>query len=204
MQDPFYLLSKCIYSSNPCLVALVDGEFDKTTDSVKRHLDFVNNKYFKVLDMLNHLTNEMPMFEFSQIVVVNATCHHNTMRSFKVQYSELPSLVYYSGSNENYYKFNKHDEFTYENVYSFVEKAKQGTLSSIPLARDQVNVNRYNCSKMMEHKDKSKKFDYGGREFEEEDSDNSNEINDIDSKFITEFKERYNKILEEEKRKADL
>jgi hypothetical protein len=57
---------------------------------------------------------------------------------------------------------------------------------------------------MMEHKDKTKKFDYGGREFEEDDSDSSNEQFDVDTHFINEFKERYNKILEEEKRKRDL
>jgi hypothetical protein len=111
MKDPFYLLSKCIYSSQPCLIALVDGEFERSGDSVKRHLDFVNNKYFKTIDVLNHLTLETPMYEFSKLYVVNATCHHNTMRSFKVQYSELPTLIYYSGSDENYYKFSKHDEF---------------------------------------------------------------------------------------------
>lgn len=203
MKDPFYLLSKCIYSPLPCLISLVDGEYEQSNQRNNRRLDSVNPNYYKNIDLLNNFEKDPSMFEFGSHFVVNATCHFNTMKAFKVQYSDLPTMIYFNGDSNTYYKFSKEDNFNLKNLENFITKAKTSQLVSTHILKEDVIVNRHDCSKVKEHKDRSIKFDYGGREFEDTDEDVDAD-NEVDKEFNKEFHERYEKIISEEKKKRDL
>lgn len=203
MEDPFYLLSKCIYHPQLCLILLTDGEFSKNPGKTS---NFVNAEYFKSLDIVNNIKNNLNLYDVGSIFAVNATCHYNTMKSFKVQYSQLPTLILYDSNSETMYKYPHYDEFETSKLIDFVNKARNRQANSEQLKKTDIVVNRIKCFNVNTHKDKSKLFDYGGREFDEMDSDTSHSFEESNEEInlTTEFNERYNKILAEEKKKTDL
>lgn len=190
MDDPFYLLSKCIYSRS-CFIALLNGEYDKSR--------YIRPQYFKELDILTHTTDHHQYQNSMSVFVVNATCHLAIMKSFQVQFSELPALIHYNGNNENMNKKSKNTEFSVEEINKFLNNLNNisSVNNEIPLEKKKIEVNRVKCEQIKEHRDLNFKFDYGGREFEEDDEDRDNSIN-LNSDEGENIHEKYKKIFEED------
>ena len=158
---------------------------------------------------MDALKNKASLFEFSSFFIVNATCHFNTMKSFKIQYSDLPTLVIYNGNDNSYSKMN--EPFSLETGEAFIEKVRSRSAPHEKLKREAVVVNRFNCTKENTHKDLKVKFDYGRKETEEDDFDTSEYKDDrseeVDNSLNEEFAKRYYEVLrehEEKNKKSDL
>lgn len=185
------------------MILLDDGEFSTNPGKTG---NYVNANFFKSLDIVNNIKNNVNLFDLGSIFAVNATCHYNTMKSFKVQYSQLPALIIYDSNSETMYKYPHYEEFETSKLIDFVNKARNKQGNSEQLKKVDIVVNRIKCFDVKEHKDKSKLFDYGGREFDEMDSDTSHSIEESNEEInlTVDFNERYNKILAEERKKSDL
>lgn len=198
MDDPFYLLSRCIYAPRPCYIAMLDGEYDQKLKEIKPD-------YFRNLDIIANTTDSDNYYQSSgQVHVVNATCHLAILKSFKLQFSDLPTMLVYNGQQEQAYRMGKNTVFNLSNVVEFLESSNKKDMSHYQITKKEVEVNRVDCSKVTEIRNRDFKFDYGGYEFEEVDTDENTMSIEEDSHNPDNLNSNFNKQYVSNQKKDDL
>lgn len=177
LDDPYYILKDCIHRDR-CLLAFLNGEYDDT--------NYVNSEYFNNINLLNYKSDSLINQDSYTVFAVNATCHTYLMNDFKIQFNNLPTLVYYSGNKNIFYNINElkylkiinntdSNLFTNEYIDYFVDKIKKNELIGASLNKKSINAKRIDCSSIKKRKDLNYKFDYGGLDFEEYDKEDEDE-----------------------------
>ena len=191
MDDSFYLLSKCIYSGRNCNILLVNGEYDDK-------INYINTDYFKIVDAANNSTSITSLQAYSSYFVVNATCHLEILKSFQVQLSELPTYIRYNG---NYEQMFKKENITPNELYGLVDLSDNKISQKLTLSKKSIEVSRVNCN-ILTHRDFNKKFDFGGKQFEENDTDDGmidEEILKEGQNLSKDYSIKYDKISKQKK-----
>lgn len=194
LDDYFYLLTKCIYSEKPCFLTFLNGEYSNISIKNKK-INGINPSYYKYYSLLNNQTNSYENFD---IFIVNATCHIELMKSFKLQFIDLPSIIYYNGNKE---VMAKRKFETVDDINDFLNTINNMN-DFIHLPKNKVNINRIDCYSITKQRDLSKIFDYGGRENEEIDNENIFNEDDIGDNISSEFYKKY--LIEYEKFNSQL
>ena len=173
MQDPYYLLEKCLYQPKPCLIAFLNGDYNEITQSIRSKF------YTDIYKIQNTTENSTYWGLTSPVYVVNATCHDDLLNEFKLQWRDLPALVGYMGEYESFGKMTK--EFEPVNISKFAKKLSDSAVSNTkPLKREDIRLARKECHLITEKKNMNKLFDYGKNLDDEDDKDYDDVDVDLD------------------------
>ncbi len=149
LEDSSEFLINCVYYPGNCLIAFLNGEYDSEIKRV--NLDHKSN-----LNLLRNTQEDLGNnFPQMKMFYVNATCHGDFSASFEISLKKMPNMVLYQGQFKSYFKMN--DEFTKENIESFVKGSFEGKRLFKKIEAEEILFANENCSTK---KDKLKEVDY--------------------------------------------
>jgi hypothetical protein len=117
LDEAIMFYRKCFYDNNPCVLAMLNGEYDK---GVKR----INLEFKKHLHTIKDLPQNKKYAElYGNFFYVNATCYNELTEAFKISKSKLPSIVIYNSARSAFAKMTYDSEFSLENIQDFLREA---------------------------------------------------------------------------------
>jgi hypothetical protein len=151
LEDSSTFYRRCIFSSNFCVIAFLNGDYDK---EIKR----VNLEYKKYLKVLDSVTEDNKYRNLNvDLFYVNATCHDELSAGFKVRLSQMPSVVVYDPYNKLFAKIQGEEEFKKFSIENFLSGAFE---KKIPFRQIDINEVIFKDTYCQEKSKTSKEVDY--------------------------------------------
>jgi hypothetical protein len=180
MEDSSAFYRRCIYSSNFCVLAFLNGDYD-------RQINRVNLEYRKYLKILDSVTEDNKYRNLNvDLFYVNATCHDELSAGFKVRLSQMPSIVVYDPYNKLFAKIQGEDEFEKFKIENFLSGAFD---KKIPFRQIEINEVTFKDTNCQLKTKLSKDIDYEklsrvNRGLEDPDEDEEEENTEVNSEQL--------------------